>query len=655
MPDFVGAKERKDADNSLETESGACRGSEITPLLPLGSEPSPRICDELPTLQQNDDSDDVISRADGSVNLGGMLSFTKRRIRYQLPRIPFIASAILMALGVIYMGRLQNQGASAWISLSPPLENAANIKALEEYLGSSVEGLSNAAVASDNALCSKIGKDIMLEKGGNAMDAAVATVLCLGVASPASSGLGGGAFLLVRSSKRNFEENQTNSSSSPPEFIDARTDKEENSKTKEFITEVIDCREVAPEKASRDMYTGLPEWTSESGGLAIAVPGELRGLELAHARHGRLPWKELVEPAILLARNGVTVDRHMARFIRMFFKYVFPKKLGTGDNYISHIVNYLSGGRRDGDYLREGELIRNPQLADTLEEIAENGADALYKGRIAESLVKDIQEAGGILTLNDMQSYKAVLRTPVSADVAGYTVLGVPPPSSGGAVVIGILRFLSGFSTLFAPEDEGLSVHRMVEGMRHAFAIRMSLSDPAFNTNVTSDAVRDLISGGYMEFLRQMSRDDTVLRLSRYGGPKWAQVLDEDGTKEAKDAHEGDRRQRKRRLSESLHDTEKNYKNSSNQSHRRLARPFGYLEDNGTSHMSAVDGDGNAVAITTSINNIFGSQVFSKTTGVLLGNTMDDFGVPGEPDSYGIMPSEANFIVPGKRVSYSNY
>lgn len=152
-----------------------------------------------------------------------------------------------------------------------------------------------------------------------------------------------------------------------------------------------------------------------------------------------------------------------------------------------------------------------------------------------------------------------------------------------------------------------------------------------------------------MDFLRQMTRDDTVLHLSRYGGPKWAQLLDKDGTKLAKDAHEGDRRHRQRRL-----DTEKNYEGFSNQNHRRLARPFGYLEDNGTSHMSVVDSDGNAVAITTSINNIFGSQVYSKTTGVLLGNTMDDFGVPvGEPDAYGIMPSEANFIVPGKRVRWT--
>ncbi len=275
MPAFVGAKERSEEDNSLETEPCACHGSESTPLLQFEPKPSSRICDELLTLQQNDASNDALSRADGSHNLGGMLSCTKRWIRGHLPTIAIIASAILLGLGVMYMGRSQNEDASTWISLSPPHENVANIEALKEYLGSSLEGLSNAAVASDNALCSKIGKDIMLQKGGNAMDAAVATVLCLGVASPASSGLGGGAFLLVRSSKRNFDEKQNNTSSPPPDFIDARTNKEERSKNKEFITEVIDCREVAPERASRDMYTGLPEWASESGGLAIAVPGEV--------------------------------------------------------------------------------------------------------------------------------------------------------------------------------------------------------------------------------------------------------------------------------------------------------------------------------------------------------------------------------------------
>ena len=361
------------------------------------------------------------------------------------------------------------------------------------------------------------------------------------------------------------------------------------------------------------------------------------------------------------------MDRHMARFIRNFFSYFIPNKGGKINNTIPGIVKYLSSETNNGEYLREGELLQNPALAETLEEIAENGADALYKGRIAENLVKDVRDAGGILTLNDMQSYKAVLRTPVSANVSGYIVYGVPPPSSGGAVVIAILRFLSGYSMPFSPHDEGLSVHRMIEGMRHAFAIRMSLSDPAFNTNVTRDAVRDMITGGYMESLRKTSRDDTVLPLSRYGGPKWAQLLDNDGMKEAQDAREGDRRLRQRRLhqeqqessnkndfTERSSDTEKRSgRNVSNKQRRRLARPFGYLEDSGTSHMSVVDSDGNAVAITSSINNIFGSRVYSESTGVLLGNTMDDFGVPiGEPDAYGIVPSKANFIVPGKRVSH---
>ena len=131
-----------------------------------------------------------------------------------------------------------------------------------------------------------------------------------------------------------------------------------------------------------------------------------------------------------------------------------------------------------------------------------------------------------------------------------------------------------------------------------------------------------------------------MLPLSKYGGPKWAQLHDIDGASEAKDAHEGDRR----RLSSD--------KINSNQARRKLLRPLGYLEDNGTSHMSVVDSDGNAVAITSSINGIFGSFVYSETAGVLLGNTMDDFGAPvGGPDAFGIVPSEANFIVPGKRVS----
>jgi len=539
-----------------------------------------------------------------------------------------------------------------------------------------LNGLPNGAVASDHPVCSRLGADVLSKKGGNAVDAAVATVLCLGVANPASSGLGGGAFLLIRSSKTHFEEKQQQqkrisySSFATPLFDDARdyaitNDQEEDP---DFVTEVVDCRETAPQKASRDMYAGLPVLDSYAGGLAIAVPGELRGLELAHSRHGKLSWREVVEPARLLAQNGVLVGKHLAGDIDGFFSRFLPKISEDSDNFLG-IQKYLSSQNDANsiEYLREGELLRNPALAKVLREVAEQGADSFYRGKNAENLVKDVQEAGGILTLEDLETYRATLRSPIRAKVSGYSVVGIPPPSSGGAVIIGIARFLSGYSRPLVAAADTLSIHRMVEGMRHAFSIRMSLSDPAYNGNVTRDAVRDLTSNRYMESLRQSSSDETTLDLSHYGGPKWAQMHDEDGAKETVDAHEGDRRQRRLLLrnkerqsskhsapiddADSIDRSDKSSSNNNDVQHRRLARPFGYLEDNGTSHLSVVDKDGNAVAVTTSINEVFGSKVFSESTGVMLGNTMDDFGVPSKSNLFGLKPAEANFIVPGKRVS----
>ncbi|KAL3914838.1 MAG: hypothetical protein SGARI_008325, partial [Bacillariaceae sp.] len=169
--------------------------------------------------------------------------------------------------------------------------------------------------------------------------------------------------------------------------------------------------------------------------------------------------------------------------------------------------------------------------------------------------------------------------------------------------------------------------------MRHAFSIRMSLSDPLYNTDLNEAAVNDLVRGEYMESLRLRTKDNATLSLSEYRGEKWAQMTDEDVSKEGQDAHEGDRRHRLLR----------------EHGHRSLARPFGYLDDNGTSHLSVVDNDGNSVAMTSSVNGIFGSWIFSEKTGVLLGNTMDDFGVPGRSNFFGLKPSEANFIAPGKK------
>ena len=486
---------------------------------------------------------------------------------------------------------------------------------------SSIEGLQNAVVAADHELCSEVGNSILLA-GGNAVDAAVSVSLCLGVANPASSGLGGGAFILIHSDRKNYEERSR--SITFPDFHDARDNTTfGNSMSK--MTEVIDCRETAPNAATQDMFASQPWYASSIGGLAVAVPGELRGLELAHARHGFLPWAKVVEPARKMARDGIPVSQHLAGDIKGT-----AERATKNQGEASTLRQLLTKHDDWRTSLKEGDVLRNPKLAETLQIIAEVGSDGFYKGNLAESLVKDVVSAGGILTADDMVNYKPTIRNPVVGDASGFTLVGVPPPSSGGATLIGAVRFLSGYKSPLASAKDTLSVHRTVEALRHVFAIRMSLSDPAYNANKTRSAVEDLISGQYIEYLRNLTMDNSTLPLSSYGGKKWGQLHDSDANTKIQDAHEGDRRLRR----------------------RRLARPFGYLEDSGTSHLSIVDKDGNAVAITSSVNEIFGSRVFSKSTGVLLGNTMDDFGNPGGSNFFGLKPSRENFIAPGKKVSW---
>ncbi|VEU43355.1 unnamed protein product [Pseudo-nitzschia multistriata] len=626
----------------------------------------------------DEDEDDLIQN-DGRSRSYTICNHRCQHPQYCLTTLLLIASLVLFVSSLVILGISYHYYS---IVSSPKAVSNNNIiinshgggfdeereAALKGILSSkaSLNNLSNGAVASDHPVCSKVGADILSKKGGNAVDAAVATVLCLGVANPASSGLGGGAFILIRSSKTHFESKQkqqhTRNSSSTlltPVFDDARDYTITNNEDPNFVTEVVDCRETAPEKASRDMYTGLPRQASFAGGLAIPIPGELRGLELAHFRHGRLTWSEVVEPARLLARDGVLVGSHLSADIKGLFTRSFPWLGEYEDNFLA-IRKYLSSSNST-EYLREGELLRNPSLAKLLQEVAEQGADALYKGKNAELLVRDIQDSGGIVTVKDLETYRATLRTPIRATVSGYSIVGVPPPSSGGAVIIGIARFLSGYPRPFASASETLSVHRMAEAMKHAFSIRMSMSDPAYNGNVTQDAVRDLTSNGYMESLRRITSDKTTLGLSHYGGPKWSLMRDDDGTKEVVDAHEGDRREIRHLLSDDQQRTKPStlpeiavgtggiHAKSRSIQNRKMSQRFGYLEDNGTSHLSVVDKDGNAVAVTTSINGIFGSIVFSESTGIMLGNTMDDFGVPGAPNHFGLRPSESNFVAPGKR------
>ena len=438
-----------------------------------------------------------------------------------------------------------------------------------------LENLDNGAVASDSSICSDIGVKILRDHAGNAVDAAVATALCLGVVNPASSGIGGGAFILIHADMTSHQEKIQGEDYVSPNFIDARDDT--LNEDMEKVTEVIDCRETAPAAANTNMFQGKPRDASIKGGLSIAVPGELRGLELAHKRHGFLPWAAVVEPAMNLARYGVPVGPHLAADI--------PKYWNATDG----LRTILTRHNDKTTMLEEGDTMTQPELANTLEAVMQKGANAIYTGYRASQLARDIQQAGGIITIHDLHNYKPTIRSPLIAkDVHGFTLVGAPPPSSGGAAIIGAARFLVGYKERRSQFGTVLSKHRMVEAMRHAFSIRMFLSDPLYNKNVTNAAVHDLVHGKHMEALRLFTLDNNTLPLSRYGG-RWNQLSDDEGSAKIVDAKQGDHA----------------------------------LENHGTTHLSVVDKYGNDVAITSSLNTIFGSGVVSNSCGMVLNNQMD--------------------------------
>ena len=252
--------------------------------------------------------------------------------------------------------------------------------------------MKSGAVASDHPVCSEIGVKILRDEGGNAVDAAVATALCLGVANPASSGIGGGAFILIHSDMSSHVTKANSPNYESPDFIDARdpTDVQREQEHGTKVTEVIDCREVAPAAATVDMFMNLPKNASSIGGLAIAVPGELRGLELAHARHGRLSWAEVVEPAAQLALSGIPVGAHLA------------KDISSTNMHKGNVRSILTKNNDMVTPLKEGDIMRQPKLGETLMAVMEGGADAIYKGTRGEAIARDVQQAGGILTAEDL-------------------------------------------------------------------------------------------------------------------------------------------------------------------------------------------------------------------------------------------------------------
>ena len=412
-------------------------------------------------------------------------------------------------------------------------------------------------VASTNEVASRVGVEIM-KRGGNAVDAAIAVAFALAVTHPAAGNLGGGGFMMIR-------------------LRDGRTT-------------AIDYREMAPSSAHRDVYLDKNgnlidgEGGSLVGYRAAGVPGTVRGMELALKKYGsgKLTWAQLVEPARQLAGRGFVVTNELARSLYSNREYL--------EKYAETKRIYLKGGR----FYQEGELFRQPELAATFARLQRLGPNEFYEGETARLIVADMKRNNGLMTMNDLRGYVAKERPPVLGNYRGYEIISMPPPSSGGAVLIQMLNILEGFDLQKLEANSSDRYHLMAEAMRRAFADRAEYMGDADFVKVP---VPGLIDKAYAATLRA-----TI-----------------------------------------------NTERASTSEEIRAGRPAGY-ESEQTTHFTVVDAEGNAVSNTYTLNNSYGSAAVAKGTGLLLNDEMDDFAAkPGTPNMYGLIQGERNAVAPKKR------
>jgi gamma-glutamyltranspeptidase/glutathione hydrolase len=411
-------------------------------------------------------------------------------------------------------------------------------------------------VASTNEIASQVGVDIM-KRGGNAVDAAIAVAFALAVTHPAAGNLGGGGFMMIR--------------------------------LKNGKTTAIDYREMAPAAATRNIYLNKNgnliegEGGSLVGYRAAGVPGTVRGMELALKRYGsgKLTWAQLIEPARRLA-VGFTVTNNLARSLR-----------GNND-YLSQYPEtrriYLNGGK----FYNEGDVFRQPDLAATFARLQSSGPNEFYEGQTATLIVNDIKRHNGLMTLADLRGYAAKERQPVSGQYRGYQVISMPPPSSGGAVLIEMLNILEGYDLGKLESSSSERYHLTTEAMRRAFADRAEFMG---DSDFVKVPVAGLIDKSYAAKLRGTIKNE--------------------------------------RASTSVE--------------INAGQPTGY-ESEETTHFTTVDAEGNAVANTYTLNNSYGSAAVAKGTGIILNDEMDDFAAkPGTPNMYGLIQGERNAVAPRKR------
>ncbi|KAI0023757.1 gamma-glutamyltranspeptidase [Xylariomycetidae sp. FL0641] len=340
------------------------------------------------------------------------------------------------------------------------------------------------AVASESSICSTIGTDL-LQAGGNAADALVGTVLCVGVIGMYHSGIGGGGFMLVRGSNGSYE--------------------------------FIDFRETAPAAAFQDMYNNDTD-LSLYGGLASGVPGELRGLEYLHKNYGALPWAQVVKPAVKVARYGFNVTDDLISKM---------DSLGSDGSFLTDDPNWAIDFAPNGHRVKLGETITRKRYADTLEVIAAEGADAFYTGAIANATIAALTAANGTMTMEDLRNYTVAIRKPSNITYRGYKLTSTSAPSSG-VVALSTLNIVNGYTGFGDPAAINLTTHRLDEAMRFAYGQRAELGDPLFVDGL--DAYQEsMLSNATAAEVRSKISDYRTQNVSAYD-PKGLESLDTPGT-----------------------------------------------------------------------------------------------------------------------------
>jgi len=408
-------------------------------------------------------------------------------------------------------------------------------------------------VVSDNEIASQVGIDI-LKKGGNAIDASIATAFALEVTHPQAGNIGGGGFLV---------------------FMDSSGK-----------TTTIDFREKAPLLASYDMFLDeknkLIEGSNHIGLKSVGVPGTVAGLYLAHQKYGSLPWNKLVQPAIDLAEKGIVLSWTLADHAKNF-----------GANSSSDFLNnYFKNS--NGELVKHGEIWRQEVLANTLKLIRDKGKDGFYKGEVAEEIAAFMKENGGFITLEDLEKYEAIERNPIKGSYKGYEIYSMPPPSSGGVALVEMLNIMEQADLDTIKFNSTTYVHLLAETMRRAFADRAEyLGDPDFNVN--------------MPINRLTSKDFAKIR---YNNIDFNKVSISDPSK------------------------------------------FGQIYDGtNTTHVSIIDKVGNAVSLTYSLEQSYGSKMGSPKLGFIFNNEMGDFNPQPSLTTDGrLIGTNPNIIQPEKRM-----